>query len=156
MKRLFSILIAWVAYVTVNADNVTTLVLELNDGTSNSFIFSEMPIITMPEDNVKVISNSFSIEVIRNDVKRFYFTDKETAINSPEAENSIMVNCMDKNNIYISGLKNGQNVNIYTIGGILAGTSKASLNGDAIVTLNGRQNDVYIIKCGNKSFKFNF
>lgn len=153
MKKIFSLFIALVTYITVNANGVTTLVLELNDGTKSCFLFSEMPVMTMSDDNVQIASESNTIQVARTNVKRFYFTDQETAIHSVKVEDNFVFNFQDKNNIRLSGLKEGQTVYVYSMAGILAGSSKASNCGDAVISLNGLQGGTFIIKCGDKSVK---
>lgn len=153
MKKIFIIFGALISCLSVNAKNITTLVMELNDGTLNSFIFSEMPIITMPENDVAVKSESITVEVVRNDVKKFFFSELETAIRSPKINNDIVFNCQDKNNIRVSGLKDGQIVYVYNIYGVMIDSSNASSTGEVTVSLNSDKSGTYILKCGDRSIK---
>lgn len=157
MKKIFCLLLLSVIITTPSfAEQVTSLVLELADGTRSTFLFSETPVITIPDDNVNISCATSNISYNRQNIKKMYFEQTETAIKNIKIDESNVTFCFqDREHIKVSGLASGESVCVYNLSGLLLSSHKASSSGNATIPLTENKERMYIIKCGNKSFKVN-
>lgn len=89
MKKIFCLLLLSVIITTPSfAEQVTSLVLELADGTRSTFLFSETPVITIPDDNVNISCATSNISYNRQNIKKMYFEQTETAIKNIKIDES--------------------------------------------------------------------
>lgn len=86
-KQLFAtVCIAMMASLTVMAENVYKLVLELNSGETQNFVLTDKPKLTFDSQNVYVTGKNMEATLPFNyaDIKKFYFTVEEKKEEKPE------------------------------------------------------------------------
>lgn len=124
-------------------------------GQSVTFALSEKPKVTITATNLAITTASDTLYYPLTQYRKFELTDNETtSISTPtEANGNNIVVRLGQGNLLFEGLEPGSGVTAYTIDGSLAGSTKASSNGNATLNLNG-QKGIIIVKTNNKTFKF--
>ena len=144
-------------------DIMHVLTVQLNNGKQESFILSEKPIVTMPNDSLSVSIHGnidINIKYNRADVVKFFF---ENALqNSPKiisgietVENNISLYYTDDQTIRITGLKNNTPVSVFSLDGKIISTKNSNTSGEITVYLGDLPKGVYIISYGERSIKIN-
>ena len=129
-------------------DSKTTLVIELNDGTTQNYLSDDMPKVSFEEEYICVKSDLIETRFEINNVARFYFeinTDDIDKVN--EQEFSFYY---DGNNVIVNG--KACTICIYDINGTLYynGQTKDGYNSIDISNYNP---GLYIVKANNQSIK---
>ena len=129
-------------------DSKTTLVIELNDGTTQNYLSDDMPKVSFEEEYICVKSDLIETRFEINNVARFYFeinTDDIDKVN--EQEFSFYY---DGNNVIVNG--KACTICIYDINGTLYynGQTKDGYNSIDISDYNP---GLYIVKANNQSIK---
>ncbi len=99
----------------------------------------------------KIVDNELTIEVTENlTIDASWSYVDESAIDDIHSNSSSAKVVGSSGNIMISNAEDGETVYVYTIAGILVNTSV--INGST-ATIRVHENEVYIVKVGNKTFK---
>ena len=150
LRRLLTILLLLVAFkASATADN-TVLVVELRDGNTANFLLADKPKITFTAQQMNIVSESFSMEFDRSDVKNFHFVkDDATSVETPVkpdakvADNTLMLNGVDEGTVIV----------IYNTGGLPVKHAVA-VGGNCTVSLDDIASGLYIVTFNNMTFKF--
>lgn len=132
----------------------TVLVVQKTDGTTETFLLSEQPVITFGASNFDVATAAASLSIPLSDVEDFHFADEGTTAiaSTPSASGDTRVELLGGNAVRISG-EGSKSVAVYDLSG-KAAPAQISTTGDAAtVSLGNMPNGIYIIKYGNNSIK---
>lgn len=152
MKKILVLFIGILASISIYAQDKNTLVVKLTDGSINTYVLSNKPIITMQANNV-VISGVASTTYARSEVEKFYFIyDDASGVESIGKENMAFI-YEDGNNIYITGLEERTTVSVVSIDGKIFSTQKVDGTGRVAISLGNHPKGIYIISFGGKSIK---
>ena len=153
MKKILFTLLSIFAFAGVYAEEQTALILQLNDGTTNTFFLSDKPLVTMPGDSVSVVSNHVNVSYDRKEVKKFYFTQADPDGIGQIIEDSFVFNFSDDNTIYVQGLKENTSVFITSLDGKNTAQLKCDASGNITILMSDYPDGVYVITIGNKKIK---
>lgn len=155
LRTLCCLLVAACAGLQLNAavaDDLKVLVVELQTGDMEDFLFADQPVVSFEGEKVLVTSSVASTEYERNDVKKFYFAAQATAIADAQGKSAFSFEYIDNQTVRIKG--NGlSEASLYNAEGKLVAKSQAA--GESIsVSLNGYAPGVYILSVpGHTSLK---
>ncbi|MBR5892183.1 MAG: hypothetical protein IKZ37_00885 [Bacteroidaceae bacterium] len=142
---LFLLLIS----VGVSAQGRKTLVVEMRDGSSASFMLVQKPTITFTGTLMSVVSASSSLEIERTDVKQYYFETVTTSVEEVVEEAQAVVS---GNAVSISGLPANADVTVYAGNGVQVLSEKA-VDGCCKISLDTLPNALYIVNYNKTSIK---
>ena len=132
MKKIFVLFIGILVSMTMYAQEKNALVVKLTNGSTNTFVLSNKPVVTMPDNNV-VISGDASATYARSEVEKFYFIhDDGSGIES-----------IGNDNIGIFYEDDGKNI----------GSQKSDGTGSVTISLGNHPKGIYIISFGGRSIK---
>ena len=152
MKKLLVLIFSIFAITAANAEGFNTFVVKLTDGSTNKFLLSEQPKITLPENSVVLTTNSVNVEYDRSEVEKFYF--EYTTDSSVEAiECNTVAFKYDDKNVTISGLGNNNTVSVFSAEGKCVYEVNTNGSSDINISLEGLQKGVYVINFDNRSVK---
>ena len=152
MKKILVLIIGILASMTIFAQEKNALVVKLTDGSTNTFVLSNKPVVTMPGNNV-VISGVASATYSRSEVEKFYFIyDDGSGIESIGKDN-IAFYYEDGENVRITGLKDKTTVSVVSLDGKVISTQKSDGVGSVTIYLGKHPKGIYIINFGGKSIK---
>lgn len=139
---------------TASADSENQVDVLYLDGTSHVVKMTEVDRITLGDGTVGVVTTdgqTTSHDIAK--VDKIYFHSTATGIGTltTAPEKDILVRT-DGYGFHVSGLTDGDQVRVYTVGGQLVGAAKAQ-NGTATVDGSSLANGVYVIKAGGRSLK---
>lgn len=132
-----------------------------NDGTTASFAFSSRPKIVVSQDGLTVSAQgrgdaSFQFA----DVRRYYFvSDIDAGIEGVRGDGassavSRPVFRYASGVVAVSGMRRGESLRAYSVGGAAVGSAVADADGNASVDLSGVAHGIYVISTGSGvSFK---
>lgn len=140
------------------ADTNSGVTFLFTNGQKASFLFTSKPVIALDNDGLTVSSSgAASVTYTFAEVDRFYFEDNiETGISPAVMEQQEMRPVFSYNNgiISIYGLKSGESVSVYSIGGSKVCTANAGPDGTANADINNAVSGVYVVSTGSGvSFK---
>jgi hypothetical protein len=152
MKKILILFIGILASMTIFAQEKNALVVKLTDGSTNTFVLSNKPVVTMPGNNV-VISGVASATYSRSEVEKFYFIyDDGSGIESIGKDN-IAFFYEDGENVRITGLKDKTTVSVASLDGKIISTQKSDGTGIVTISLGNHPKGIYIISVGGRSIK---
>ena len=136
----------------------TTLVVEMNDGSSVNYILSQKPQISMGDQIVRIITGDNGMEVTYPDaqVKRFNFRafDPVKIEETVLPEKVLKVKYVDGQSVVISGTEATDRIALYTLNGQQMQGGISVANGETTIDIASLPKGVYIINVSNKqSFK---
>lgn len=124
------------------------------DGTPHAIKMADIDKIELSPGNINVVKNSGASETYEiSKIDKIEFRDGTTAVD--KIKNTVGGDILFKTDGYdidVSGLKDGDNVMVYTQGGTLVAKSN-SQNGNAHVDGSSFSKGIYVIKAGGKSLK---
>ena len=140
------------------ADTNSGVTFLFTNGQKASFLFTSKPVIAFDNDGLTVSSSgAASVSYTFAEVDRFYFEDNiETGISHAGMERQEMHPVFSYNNgiISIYGLKYGESVSVYSIGGSKVCTANAGPDGTANADISNVVSGVYVVGTGSGvSFK---
>ncbi len=158
-KKLF--MFAFLACTTLSAwcqGEYTTLVVEMNDGSSVNYILSQKPQISMGDQIVRITTGDNGMEVTYPDaqVKRFSFSAFDPVkIEETELSPKVLkVRYMDGQCVVISGTEATDHIALYTLNGQQISNGISIADGQTTIDIASLPKGVYIINVSNKqSFK---
>ena len=150
LRRLLTMLLLLVAFkASATADN-TVLVVELRDGNTANFLLADKPKITFTAQQMNIVSESFSMEFDRSDVKNFHFVkDDATSVEAPVEPNAKV----EGNTLMLSDIDDGTAIVIYNTSGLPVKHTVA-VGGNCTVSLDDIASGLYIVTFNNTTFKF--
>ena len=150
LRRLLTMLLLLVAFkASATADN-TVLVVELRDGNTANFLLADKPKITFTAQQMNIVSESFSMEFDRSDVKNFHFVkDDATSVEAPVEPNAKV----EGNTLMLSDIDDGTAIVIYNTSGLPVKHAVA-VGGNCTVSLDDIASGLYIVTFNNTTFKF--
>lgn len=150
MRKLKLLLLFLLFSIGVNADEQSTLIVQLHDGSSASFVLGEHPKITFSGEVMNIVSETTSMEFKRSDVQKYHFSNVPTSI---EEVGEIPQAVLSGNTLVVSGVVAATPVLIYNASGIEV-LSATAFNGRCIVSLDTLPFGLYIVTYNNTTFKF--
>ena len=151
LKHLLTVFLLLLVF-KAHANEHKTLVVEMYDGSTASFLLADKPKITFASELIKITSERYSMEFLLSDVKKYHFAEKEvsTAITETLAESKAT---LEDNMLIVTGIDVDETITIYTIDGISVKQATA-INGSCYISLNELSNGIYIVTFNNTTFKF--
>ena len=136
----------------------TTLVVEMNDGSSVNYILSPKPQISMGEETICITTGDNGMEVTYPDaqVKRFSFRafDPVKIEETELPENVLRVKYVNGQSVVISGTAATDRIALYTLNGQQMQGGISVADGETTIDIASLPKGVYIINVSNKqSFK---
>lgn len=149
LLSLFLVLLP--AYIAVAED---VLRLHLTDGSTMTFVLSDIPEITITVDSMEVTLATTTVTFAHNDLCYLdYGNDGKgsVGIGGLTTDSEATPNVYFSNErLRVTGLKSGCSVYLYNTSGQIVDTSKADTNGCVDFSLNRISKGVYIFSDGNK------
>ena len=150
LRRLLTMLLLLVAFKASAAADNTVLVVELRDGNTANFLLADKPKITFTAQQMNIVSESFSMEFDRSDVKNFHFVkDDATSVEAPVEPNAKV----EDNTLMLNGVDEGTVIVIYNTSGLPVKHAVA-VGGNCTVSLDDIASGLYIVTFNNTTFKF--
>lgn len=152
---------AFLACMTLSAwcqGEYTTLVVEMNDGSSVNYILSQKPQISMGDQIVRITTGDNGMEVTYPDtqLKRFSFRafDPVKIEETELPEKVLKVKYVDGQSVVISGTEATDRIALYTLNGQQMQGGISVANGETTIDIASLPKGVYIINVSNnQSFK---
>lgn len=129
----------------------TKLVVQKTDGTTEEFLLSDKPEMTIYNKSCIFVTKKTAINIRRTDIVDFHFEEYSSDIDKVEA-NGICVKFINDNNVCFTGLK-GRKISIYDVEGKAFQGSIETIGDDTIVSLSNLPKGIYVIKYINSSIK---
>lgn len=128
-----------------------SLVVTLNDGTTQTFQLNSRPSIGFQEDQFVISQAESDIEFSVANVTGFSFTDKgSSSIKAVNADN-LIISYTDHQHILVYGAKDEAEVRVSNLEGVLQPCSISRQNGSILsISLENLQHGVYIVSIGNR------
>lgn len=124
------------------------LIIELNNGSTHSFVLADKPVVTFEGSKIKVVSSRLSLEKERSEVKDFHFVMVDAIDNV--ADNEVRVVLLGTN-VKIYGLSESDKpIRVFDLNGRVAPALITTNGSQAEVILEGLPKGIYIVKIGNK------
>lgn len=153
MKTFFLALFFFAFSAVAKAEGKGMLVLELCNGQTVSFQLENQPVITFAESEMIVSERGgFSNKFPMSDIVKYTFSDVSTDIDNVGNDGNIKI-FQDGDNLKLSNLKHGQELCLYSTGGILVKKGAASADGRIAMSLHDVPNGVYIVKIATFTYK---
>ena len=152
MKKILVLLSCILLSALSFAQQPNALILKLTDGSTNTFILSEKPVVTLPDNNI-VISGTANTMYARSDVEKFFFEYVDPTGVEKVKENDVTFKYQDGEHVRLSGLKSGTIVSVSSLDGKNLSTQKSDTSGNITVSLKNLPKGVYIISYDKRSVK---
>ena len=164
MKKILVLFIGILVSITMYAQeqNIHGLCVEFNNGDRIVYVLSEKPLVTMPNDYVRIYvegPNMIDESFKRSDVKRFYFDyvasddkDIHTDIKLTNKDN-VTFSYLDGENVRITGLKDKTTVYVTSLDGKAISSQKSDGAGSVTISLGNQPKGIYIISFDGRSIK---
>lgn len=137
--------------ITVWAAPTTYLVLNLRDGTQNTFALPDKPKVKPGAESLTIECDGLEVNVGYTDLINYAFDVRETqGIDAVESDTQMTIT---DGIVAITGLKPGALVSAFTPEGIMLHRMAADSNGHAHINLAELGGHVIIINTGKSSFK---
>ena len=151
LRRLLTVLFLFVFFKASATSDNTTLVVELHDGNTANFLLADKPKITFTAQLMSIVSDAFSMDFDRSDVKmcRFVNEDVTTSV-KPAVKADAKVS---DNTFLLSGVDAGTAIVIYNANGMVVKRA-TSVDGGCSISLDGLATGAYIVTFNNTTFKF--
>ena len=131
---------------------VTSLILLLKDGTTQTFELATQPVITVAGTELKILANNADVSIPLTDVVRYTFQKRSTT-GIDEADSNREAIDYNDGVLTLSGLKAGTAVRLFTIDGKLIQTHTVLHDGTYRHSLSTLQKGVSIVKANHTSYK---
>lgn len=126
------------------------VVVDMINGDSYKFLFTENPILNF-EDGVLDVSANSTLRVLVDDVEGISFPSNTTGLES--VDNTAITLSVEDENLSIQNAEPNSKILLATINGMLIKESTTDAEGRATVKVPAKK-DVYILSVGQKSIKF--
>lgn len=147
MRKLFLSLLVLSCSLLAKAED-KTLIITFSDNTTQTFVLSTLPQISMANDKMTITTSSTTAEYDLYKVKTFTFGTVATGIQNVGNNASIS---MKGDKIIVSGIN--AKVRIFAIDGKAVSTTPIQADGQTIIALDTLPTGVYIINVNGKSVK---
>ena len=131
---------------------VTSLILLLKDGTTQTFELATQPVITVAGTELKILANNADVSIPLTDVVRYTFQKRSTT-GIDEADSNREAIDYNDGVLTLSGLETGTPISLYTIDGRLLQAHTVADDGTYRQSLASLRQGVYVVKVNHKSYK---
>ena len=152
MKRLLLLMLLAGSYITMQADQVQTLIVQLKNGSQTAFFLKDKPQVKFEGTNLKVTSTVGDTSFALSDVLRFTYAKKDPTGISETVTDPTGVN-FQGDVLVISQLKANGDVSVYALDGKLLRQLKASHAGTYRLNLSELPAGLYLVKTDNVTYK---
>ena len=151
LRRLLTVLFLFVFFKASATSDNTTLVVELHDGNTANFLLADKPKITFTAQLMSIVSDAFSMDFDRSDVKMYRFVNEDVTTSvKPAVKADAKVS---DNTFLLSGVDAGTAIVIYNANGMVVKRA-TSVDGGCSISLDGFAVGTYIVTFNNTTFKF--
>ena len=151
LRRLLTVLFLFVFFKASATSDNTTLVVELHDGNTANFLLADKPKITFTAQLMSIVSDAFSMDFDRSDVKMYRFVNEDVTTSvKPAVKADAKVS---DNTFLLSGVDAGTAIVIYNANGMVVKRA-TSVDGGCSISLDGLATGTYIVTFNNTTFKF--
>ena len=151
LRRLLTVLFLFVFFKASATSDNTTLVVELHDGNTANFLLADKPKITFTAQLMSIVSDAFSMDFDRSDVKMYRFVNEDVTTSvKPAVKADAKVS---DNTFLLSGVDAGTAIVIYNANGMVVKRA-TSVDGSCSISLDGLATGTYIVTFNNTTFKF--
>ena len=137
--------------IPADEGTVTSLILLLKDGTTQTYELAEQPVITVVGAELKIVANHADVSIPLSDVVRYTFQKRTTGIDEVDT-NQEVIDYKD-GVLTLSGLEAGTPISLYTIDGRLLQAHTVADDGTYRQSLASLRQGVYVVKVNHKSYK---
>ena len=137
--------------IPADEGTVTSLILLLKDGTTQTYELAEQPVITVVGTGLKIVANHADVSILLSDVVRYTFQKRTTGIDEVDT-NQEVIDYKD-GVLTLSGLEAGTPISLYTIDGRLLQAHTVADDGTYRQSLASLRQGVYVVKVNHKSYK---
>lgn len=137
--------------IPADEGTVTSLILLLKDGTTQTYELAEQPVITVVGTELKIVANHADVSIPLSDVVRYTFQKRTTGIDEV-GTNQEVIDYKD-GVLTLSGLEAGTPISLYTIDGRLLQAHTVADDGTYRQSLASLRQGVYVVKVNHKSYK---
>ena len=137
--------------IPADEGTVTSLILLLKDGTTQTYELAEQPVITVVGTELKIVANHADVSIPLSDVVRYTFQKRTTGIDEVDT-NQEVIDYKD-GVLTLSGLEAGTPISLYTIDGRLLQAHTVADYGTYRQSLASLRQGVYVVKVNHKSYK---
>lgn len=128
-----------------------TLVLHHNDGTTTNVELYTKPLVKFQDDKVVVTSTVFNMEYPKEDVLRFTYHGRLSAISETKGK----VDCTrEDGQLVFHGIRVADKVAVYKPNGIRVPVRLTSTGTDAVLPLSQIPSGVYLLNVNGRTSKF--
>jgi hypothetical protein len=146
MRKLLLSLLALFCSIIAKAED-KSLIITFSDNTTQTFILSALPQITMANNKMKISAGSTTAEYDLYKIKTFTFSGT-TGIENIENNSSIIA---EGDRIIVEGAN--ANVRIFSVDGKTTTLKTTSLSNSTIIDISSLGRGIYIIKTNDKTLK---
>lgn len=151
LRRLLTVFFLFVFFKASATSDNTTLVVELHDGNTANFLLADKPKITFTAQLMSIVSDAFSMDFDRSDVKMYRFVNEDVTTSvKPAVKADAKVS---DNTFLLSGVDAGTAIVIYNANGMVVKRA-TSVDGGCSISLDGLAAGTYIVTFNNTTFKF--
>lgn len=137
--------------IPADEGTVTSLILLLKDGTTQTYELAEQPVITVVGAELKIVANHADVSIPLSDVVRYTFQKRTTGIDEVDT-NQEVIDYKD-GVLTLSGLEASTPISLYTIDGRLLQAHTVADDGTYRQSLASLRQGVYVVKVNHKSYK---
>ena len=137
--------------IPADEGTVTSLILLLKDGTTQTYELAEQPVITVVGTELKIVANHADVSIPLSDVVRYTFQKRTTGIDEVDT-NQEVIDYKD-GVLTLSGLEASTPISLYTIDGRLLQAHTVADDGTYRQSLASLRQGVYVVKVNHKSYK---
>ena len=137
--------------IPADEGTVTSLILLLKDGTTQTYELAEQPVITVVGTELKIVANHADVRIPLSDVVRYTFQKRTTGIDEVDT-NQEVIDYKD-GVLTLSGLEAGTPISLYTIDGRLLQAHTVADDGTYRQSFASLRQGVYVVKVNHKSYK---
>ena len=138
--------------IPADEGTVTSLILLLKDGTTQTYELAEQPVITVVGTELKIVANHADVSIPLTDVVRYTFQKRSTTGIDEVDTNQEVIDYKD-GVLTLSGLEAGTPISLYTIDGRLLQAHTVADDGTYRQSLASLRQGVYVVKVNHKSYK---
>ena len=133
-------------------DEVETLIIQMKNGTENTFFLKDKPKVTFEGVNLKVSATTGDVSFALADVLRFTY-DKRSTTGINEQVTTTTGVAFEGDVLVISQLKANATASIYALDGKLIRQLKPHRAGTYRISLSGLPSGLYLVKADNVTYK---
>ncbi|MFW9600771.1 MAG: T9SS type A sorting domain-containing protein [Prevotella sp.] len=146
MRKLLLSLLALFCCIIAKAED-KSLIITFNDNTTQTFVLSTLPQITMANNKMTILAGATTAEYDLYKIKTFIFSGT-TSIRNIEDNSEIKT---EGNKIIIEGTN--ANVRIFSIDGKSTTIKTTNTSNSTVIDISSLNSGVYIIKANDKTVK---